>query len=211
MLGLQEVFWFALAALVLGFTPGPNMAYCVSRSLCQGKLAGLVSLAGVLLAYGVHVLATALGFTAVLLTAPAAFEAIRLAGAAYLLWLAWRAVRPNSVMALRLRTLQSARASALFGMGFFTNLLNPSAILFYLSLFPQFLRPERGTVIAQTLQLGAVQIAASGLVMGLMVCAVARLQPVVGMARAKWKDLPRYVLGGVFAALSLRLFTMQIA
>lgn len=211
MLASNEIFWFALAALVLGFTPGPNMAYCLSRTLCQGRLAGLISLSGVLAAYVVHVLATALGLTALLHTAPAVFDAIRFAGAAYLLWLAWVVLRPRTTLALRLRAVKPAPVAALFCMGFLTNLLNPKAILFYVALFPQFLRPERGSLILQSLQLGAVQIAASGAVMGLLVCGVSRLQPVFGTLHGAWQDVPRYLMAGVFAALALRLLTMEMA
>jgi threonine/homoserine/homoserine lactone efflux protein len=83
MLTWTELGWFALAALVLVLTPGPNMIYCVSRTLCQGRRAGFISLGGVLLGFLVHLLAAALGLTALLLAVPLAFDAIKLAGAAY--------------------------------------------------------------------------------------------------------------------------------
>ena len=209
MLTSNEIFWFALAALVLGLTPGPNMAYCLSRTLCQGRVAGLVSLAGILTAYGVHVMATALGLSAVLLAFPATFDAIKFAGAAYMLYLAWLVLRPGAAASLALRRLKPARTSALFCMGFFINLLNPKAVLFYVALLPQFLRPDRidadghGTLLFQSLQLGAVQVTMSGLVMGLLVCAVSRLQPVLDLHRGIWQSVTRYLMGGVFAALAL--------
>ena len=89
MLSYAELAWFALAALVLVLTPGPNMIYCISRTLSQGRSAGLVSLAGVALGFVVHLLAASFGLTALLLAVPLAFDAIKVAGAAYLLWLAW--------------------------------------------------------------------------------------------------------------------------
>ena len=82
MLTLAEIAWFALASLLLALTPGPNMIYCVSRTLIQGRRAGLVSLGGVLMAFLVHLFAAALGLTALLLAVPIAFDAIRIAGAA---------------------------------------------------------------------------------------------------------------------------------
>ena len=97
MLALQELGWFALASLVLVLTPGPNMIYCISRTLCQGRMAGMTSLAGVLAGFLFHLFAAALGLTALLMAVPLAFDAIKLAGAAYLLWLAWQAVRPGGV------------------------------------------------------------------------------------------------------------------
>ena len=212
MLTSNEIFWFALAALVLGLTPGPNMAYCLSRTLCQGRVAGLVSLAGILAAYGVHVMATALGLSAVLLASPATFDAIKFAGAAYLLYLAWLLLRPGAAVSLALRGLKPARTSALFCTGFFINLLNPKAVLFYVALLPQFLRPDRGdgVLVIQSLQLGAVQVSMSGLVMGLLVCCMSRLQPVLGAQGSVWQNMTRYLMGGVFAALALRLLTMRM-
>ena len=217
MLTLNETYWFALAALMLGLTPGPNMAYCVSRTVCQGRVAGLISLAGVLAAYGVHVLATALGLSAVLLASPAAFDALKLAGAAYLLYLAWLVLRPGAAATLARRRSHPiptpARASSLFCIGFFINLLNPKAVLFYVALLPQFLQPDRGhgALVVQSLQLGAIQIAMSGLVMGLLVCGFSRLQPVLGAPGSLWQNMTRYLMGGVFAALAVRLLTMRTA
>src|SRR5688500_14067481 len=87
MVPLNDLGWFALATLAMALTPGPNMIYCVSRTLSQGRAAGMVSLAGVLLAFIVHLLAAAFGLTALLLAVPLAFGVIKAIGAAYLLWL----------------------------------------------------------------------------------------------------------------------------
>ncbi len=139
MLVMHEIFWFAMAAVALGCTPGPNMAYCLSRALCQGRLAGLLSLCGVLAAHGVYALATALGLTALLLTAPAAFDVVRCTGVVYLLWLAWKMLRTARTLALRLHGAQPQprpmTALFLFCMGFAINLLNPKMLLFYAACF----------------------------------------------------------------------------
>jgi threonine/homoserine/homoserine lactone efflux protein len=82
---------------VLVITPGPNMIYCISRTLCQGPRAGLVSLGGVALGFVVHLLAASFGLTALLLAVPVAFDAIKIIGAAYLLWMAWQAVKPGGL------------------------------------------------------------------------------------------------------------------
>ncbi|MCB2033674.1 MAG: LysE family translocator, partial [Ottowia sp.] len=169
MFSLQELLLFALAALLLVLTPGPNMVYCVSRSLTQGPRAGLLSLVGVVLGFLVHLLAAALGLTALLLAVPMAFDAIRVAGAAYLLWLAWQAVKPGGAAPFEPRALPPAGRRRLLAMGFMTNLLNPKVAMFYLSFFPQFLHPERGHWLLQCLLLGAVQIAVSAAVNALLV------------------------------------------
>lgn len=147
----SELLLFALAALLLVLTPGPNMIYCVSRSLTQGARAGLLSLAGVVVGFGVHLLAAV----------PLAFDLLRIAGALYLLWLAWQAVRPGGVAPFEARALPHDGPRRLFTMGFLTNALNPKVALFYVSFFPQFLHPERGQWLLQGLTLGVVQISPS--------------------------------------------------
>ncbi len=204
MLEPHELAWFALAAIVLALTPGPNMIYCVSRTLVQGRRAGLISLGGVLLAFLVHLLAAALGLTAVLLAVPLAFDAIRFAGAAYLLWLAWQAVKPGGTAPFEPRALPADPPGKLFRMGFLTNLLNPKVAMFYLSFFPQFIHPDRGSVLWQSAQLGAVQIAGSGLVNTVMIVCAAGITAVLSQS-AGWLRAQRYVMGSVLAALAVRV------
>lgn len=208
MLTAQELGWFALAALVLVLTPGPNMIYCISRTLCQGRAAGLMSLAGVLLGFLVHLLAAALGLTALLMAVPLAFDAIRLAGAAYLLWLAWQAVKPGGSGPFQARQLPFDPPGTLFRMGFLTNLLNPKVAMFYLSFFPQFLHPERGPVLLQSLQLGAVQIGVSGSVNALLVLGAGAVSAWLSRSRS-WLLAQRWIMGGVLGALALRIAFMD--
>jgi threonine/homoserine/homoserine lactone efflux protein len=204
MLTWTELGWFALAALVLVLTPGPNMIYCVSRTLCQGRRAGFTSLAGVLLGFLVHLLAAALGLTALLLAVPLAFDAIKLAGAAYLLWLAWQAVRPGGTAPFQARELPVDRPAVLFRMGFLTNLLNPKVAMFYLSFFPQFLHPDHGPVLLQSLQLGAVQIGVSGAVNAAIVLGAGAITAFLSRSRG-WLQAQRWVMGGVLGALAVRI------
>lgn len=204
MFTFQELAWFALAALVLVLTPGPNMIYCVSRTLCQGRAAGLVSLGGVVLGFVVHLLAAALGLTALLLAVPLAFGAIKLAGAAYLLWLAWQAIKPGGLAPFQANALPHDRPRTLFFMGFMTNLLNPKVAMFYLSFFPQFLHPERGQLLLQSLQLGAVQIGVSAGVNTLIICFAAGIAGVLNR-KLSWMRVQRYVMGSVLGLLALRI------
>ncbi|VTU38052.1 LysE family translocator [Variovorax sp. PBL-E5] len=204
MLTANELAWFALAALVLVLTPGPNMIYCVSRTLCQGRSAGLISLAGVVLGFLVHLMAAALGLTALLLAVPLAFDTIRLAGAAYLLWLAWQAVKPGGTAPFEARLLPHDRPARLFSMGFLTNLLNPKVAMFYLSFFPQFLHPDRGSVLLQSLALGAVQIGVSGGINALLVLGAAGLTRFLSKSQG-WLRAQRYLMGSVLAALAVRI------
>ena len=204
MLTLTELAWFTVAALLLVLTPGPNMIYCVSRALCQGRGAGLISLSGVLLGFVVHLMAAALGLTALLIAVPFAFDAIRLAGATYLLWLAWQAVKPNGTAPFEARLLPHDGPARLFSMGFVTNLLNPKVAMFYLSFFPQFLHPDRGSVLLQSLALGAVQIVISGAINAMLVLGAAGITAFLSQSRG-WLLAQRYLLGSVLGALAVRI------
>ena len=208
MLTLEELGWYALAALVLVITPGPNMVYCISRTLCQGRAAGLVSLAGVLLGFVVHLAAATLGLSAVLLAVPVAFTAIKIAGAAYLLWLAWQAVRPGGGSPFEPRLLPHDSNAKLLRMGFVTNLLNPKVAMFCLSLLPQFLHPERGSVLLQSMQLGLVQIAVSGSVNSLLIFGAAGISAFLARSRG-WLLAQRYLMGSMLAGLALRIAFME--
>ncbi len=206
MFTLHELLWFALASLVLVLTPGPNMVYCVSRSLTQGPRAGLLSLAGVVLGLAVHLLAASLGLTALLLAVPLAFDAVRIAGALYLLWMAWQAVKPGGAAPFQTRALPRDGPRKLFAMGFMTNVLNPKVAMFYLSFFPQFLHPERGHWLLQCLALGAIQIAVSGGVNALLVVGAGHVSRFLNRS-PRWIAAQRWFMGTVLAALALRLLT----
>lgn len=210
MLTPQELLIFAFASLLLVLTPGPNMVYCISRSLTQGPRAGLLSLAGVIAGFGVHLLAASLGLTALLAAVPMAFDAIRIAGAAYLLWLAWQAVKPGGTAPFEARDLPHDTPRKLFLMGFMTNLLNPKVAMFYLSFFPQFLHPERGNWLLQSLTLGAVQISTSALVNALLVLFAARVALFMNRSQG-WMRAQRYVMGTVLGLLAVRLLTEKRA
>src|SRR3954451_2380855 len=120
---------FALVALSMVLTPGPNMIYLISRSICQGRVAGLISLAGVGLGFIVYILCAVFGITALIFAVPYAYDALRFAGALYLLWLAWQALRPGGQTPFQVRQLPADSPRKLLAMGFMTNLLNPKAAM----------------------------------------------------------------------------------
>jgi threonine/homoserine/homoserine lactone efflux protein len=195
---------FALVALGMVLTPGPNMIYLVSRSICQGRVAGLISLGGVALGFVFYMFCAALGITALVLAVPYAYDALRLAGAAYLLYLAWQAVKPGGRSVFAVRDLPADGAGRLFAMGFVTNLLNPKIAMLYLSLLPQFVDPAQGSVLAQSLLLGSVQIAVSVTVnAGIAVAAGGIAAFLAG--RPGWLLVQRWLMGTVLAGLALRM------
>ena len=197
---------FAVIALGMVLTPGPNMIYLVSRSVCQGRAAGFVSLAGVAAGFLVYMLCAALGITALVLAVPYAYDALRLAGALYLLWLAWQAVRPGGRSVFHVRDLPADSPRRLFAMGLVTNLLNPKIAVMYLSLLPQFVTPQAGSVLAQSLTLGLVQIAVSITVNATIVMAAGTMALFLAR-RPRWLAAQRWVMGTVLAALAVRIAT----
>jgi threonine/homoserine/homoserine lactone efflux protein len=199
-----ELAWFALAALVMVLTPGPNMIYLISRSLSQGRAAGVTSLFGVAAGFLVHMFAAAAGLTALFMSVPLAYDALRWLGAAYLAWLAWQALKPGASSPFQRGPLPTDSTARLFAMGFLTNALNPKIAVFYLSVFPQFVRPEHGSVFAQSLTLGFVQIAVSFAVNLAIVLSAARLAAWF-TRNPLWLRVQRWVTGCVLGGLALRL------
>lgn len=195
---------FSLLCLGLALTPGPNMMYLVSRSICQGRAAGLVSLGGVGLGFLVYMLAAALGITALLFAVPLAYDGLRLTGAAYLLYLAWGALKPGGRSPFQVRDLPVDSNRRLVAMGFFTNLLNPKAALLYLSLLPQFIDPARGSVLTQSLVLGSLQIIISLSINALIATAAGSVAAFLG-TRPRWALVQRWLMGTVLAGLGLRM------
>jgi threonine/homoserine/homoserine lactone efflux protein len=200
----SSLFAFALVAFGLVITPGPNMMYLVSRSICQGRAAGLVSLAGVGLGFLVYMVAAALGITALLFAVPFAYDVLRLAGAVYLLHLAWQALKPGGRSAFQVRELPADSNRRLIAMGFLTNLLNPKAAMLYLSLLPQFIDPARGSVLTQSLVLGSMQIVISLSVNALIASAAGTIATFLSV-RPAWMVVQRWLMGTVLAGLGLRM------
>ncbi|NML75140.1 LysE family translocator [Rhizobium sp. S-51] len=196
---------FALICLGMVLTPGPNMIYLVSRSICQGPAAGLVSLGGVALGFVFYMLMSALGITVLVMAVPFAYDLLRFAGAAYLLWLAWQALRPGGRSPFQVRDLPKDSPRKLFTMGLVTNLLNPKAAVLYLSLLPQFIDPSRG-VLLQSVVLGATQIAISVTVNATIAVTAGSIALFLA-GRPFWMTVQRWLMGTVLAGLALRMAT----
>ena len=208
MIDLHNWLLFAGAALLMVLTPGPNMLYLLSRSICQGRRAGVISLFGVASGFVVHMLAAAIGLSAIFLALPLAYEVLKWAGALYLLWLAWQTMKPGADSPFETRQLQPDSPRRLFFMGFLTNALNPKIAVFYLSIFPQFISPEHGSVFVQSVTLGLAQIVISFSVNLLIVLSAARIACWFAQ-NPGWLAAQRYVMGSVFIALAWRLVSEQ--
>ena len=193
---------FGLVAFSLAITPGPNMLYVISRSLSQGSAAGLVSLAGILIAFLVYMLLAACGITALLMAVPYAYDALRVAGALYLLYLAWGTLKPGGRSPFETQALTQHGRWRLIAMGFMTNLLNPKAAMLYLALLPQFLDPARGSLLSQAVVLGSIHICLSCLVNGSVALAAGRIA--LFLARKPlWLRIQRGFMGTVLTGLAI--------
>lgn len=201
---LTSLLTFALIALGMVLTPGPNMLYLVSRSICQGPAAGMVSLIGVALGFVFYMLAAALGITALVFAVPFAYDALRFGGALYLLYLAWQAVRPGGRSAFQVSALSIDGPRKLFAMGLVTSLLNPKVAVLYLSLLPQFVDPAKGSVFAQSLIFGFTQITISVSINALIALSAGSIAVFLN-GRPLWMVLQRWIMGTVLAGLAVRM------
>jgi len=200
----STILAFALVSLGMVLTPGPNMIYLISRSISQGRLAGLISLGGVALGFVVYMLCAAFGITAIVFAVPYAYDALRFAGAAYLLWLAWQAIRPGGRSPFQVHKLPADSPRKLFAMGLFTNLLNPKIAMLYLSLLPQFVDPAQGSVLGQSIALGATQIAVSVTVNAMIALAAGSIAAFLA-GRPLWLLLQRWLMATILGGLALRM------
>jgi len=202
---LSNLFAYGLISLGMVLTPGPNMIYLISRSICQGRMAGLVSLGGVALGFVVYMFCAALGITALVLAVPYAYDALRLGGALYLLYLAWQAVKPGGRSPFQVRDLPKDSPRKLFMMGFVTNLLNPKVAVMYLSLLPQFIDPSHhASVLAQSLVLGCTQIVISVSVNALIAVMAGSIAAFLAN-KPLWQIVQRWLMGTVLAGLAMRM------
>ena len=203
---VAHLITFALIALGLVMTPGPNMIYLISRSVCQGARAGMISLAGIGVGFLIYMLLAAFGITALVMAVPYAYDALRIGGAAYLLYLAGQAIRPGGRSPLAIKDLPADSPKRLFAMGLVTNLLNPKIAVMYLSLLPQFIEPGRGGVLGQSLALGTTQISVAMIGDGLIVLGAGAIARFLG-ERPGWATVQRWFMATVLGGLAVRMAT----
>ena len=205
MIPFNELLIFALAALVLVISPGPNMIYLISRSITQGRTAGLISLAGVICGFLFHIIMVSFGLTAILFAVPYAYTVLKAIGVIYLLYLAWQAIKPGSKGIFEAKKdLPVDGPAKLFRMGFLTNVLNPKVAVFYLSLFPQFIQPAYGSILTQSLLLGITQMLVSFTINFLIVLSAARVA-VWFAHKPQWIKVQKWFMASVLTALAAKM------
>jgi threonine/homoserine/homoserine lactone efflux protein len=198
----SDLLLFVGAGLLLNIAPGPDVLYIVGRSLSQGRLAGVVSALGIAAGCLVHIAAAAFGLSALILALPLAYDIVRYAGAAYLVWLGVRAFRAAPIG--RVQALQPVPLGRIFRQGMVTNMLNPKVAIFFLAFLPQFTDAGRGPLALQFLLLGSIFV-----VNGTVVCLAYALAAswLGGWLSARYgvSTWLNRTMGGLFIALGLRL------
>ncbi|NUR69200.1 MAG: LysE family translocator [Hamadaea sp.] len=206
MISFGALLGVAAVALGMVLTPGPNMMYVVSRSIGQGRRAGLISLGGVAVGFVVYIVATALGLSALFAAVPELYLAVKITGAVYIGWLAWKALRPGGVSVFTPVEVEAHPPRKLFLMGLVTNLLNPKAAIMYASMIPQFLDVEAGHLFWQSMQLGFVQFCVSIAVNSALIFAAGTIAVFLSR-RPSWLRIQRFVTGTLLGAIAVKLAT----
>lgn len=198
----QQWWVFVLASVFLLITPGPAVLYVVTRSLDQGRLAGMASVAGIALGTLGHVALTTFGVGALLSASPVAFALVKWGGAIYLVSLGVQRMRePQS--ALGMVRLAHQRLQRVFVQGVVVNLLNPKTALFFIAFLPQFVNPSE-PLAPQLFVLGVTFTALGAISDSLYALLAGGMQRALARERAAWlRGAQRYLIGGVFIALGL--------
>ena len=179
MVSIDALFGFSLIALGVALTPGPNMVYAMSRSLIQGRTAGMIALLGILFGSLGYLFPAALGVGVLLSNVPRVYDVLRVSGAIYLGYLAWKAVHSAGWTNVNSRPLAREGHAKLFRSGVLVSLLNPATALLYLTVIPKFVDPARGSALAQTLELGMAYVVINGSVKAIIVVLAGALARVV--------------------------------
>jgi threonine/homoserine/homoserine lactone efflux protein len=200
--GATNIGLFIGAALVLLLIPGPAVLYIVARSVAQGRMAGFVSDLGIHSATLVHVLAAALGLSALLASSALAFSIVKYAGAAYLIWLGLKKIFGRAEEVDADGNLPRHSYAHLFRDGFIVNLLNPKTALFFLAFLPQFVEPERGHLVTQVVFLGLLFAVLGFITDGCYAFLAGTAGKWLRQSR-RYLEVERYVSGTLFIGLGL--------
>ncbi|HEX4916843.1 MAG TPA: LysE family translocator [Limnobacter sp.] len=199
---MASLYAFLVVGALLSITPGPNMIYVISRSITQGRRAGLTSLGGVMVGYLFYLFGAAYGITAFFKTQPHAAQMLSACGSVYMAYLGWGAIRPGGRSPLEIRDqLPREHSGKLFVMGATTSLLNPKLALIFLTLLPQFIDEHQGRVLEQSLLYGGLLIAMFATVnAGMAVCSGSMAQFLA--RKPKWLLVQRLAMGCTLLALA---------
>jgi threonine/homoserine/homoserine lactone efflux protein len=195
---------FVIVGGMLAVTPGPNMVYVMSRSIAQGPRAGLMSLAGVMTGYFTYMFSAAFGITALFFAVPWAGRLLAGGGALYLISLAWKAIKPGGKSPFEITRQPDEPPRRLFAMGAATSLLNPKLALTFVSLLPQFIDHQAGSVFQQSIALGASLVVAFAAVNGCVAIGSGSLATFLA-SRPRWLNAQRWLMGAMLFTLGIKM------
>lgn len=200
MIPPEKLTLFILSSLALLVVPGPAVLYIVTRSLSQGRVAGVVSMLGVNSGALLHTLAAALGLSAILVSSALAFEVVKYAGATYLIYLGVRQFLSKS--SLEQMTIKHDSLLRIYAQGVFVSVLNPKLALFFFAFLPQFVDPTRGSVTLQMLGLGLTFVALAACSDGLYALLSSSLGRYL-QRNPRFARRQKYVTGSVYIGLGM--------
>lgn len=207
MLTIETALVFFAASVVLALAPGPDNLFVLAQSALHGRRAGWLVTLGLCTGLLGHTAAVVVGVAALFQASALAFTVLKIAGAAYLLYLAWQTLRaPTGVEDGP--AVPAAGAWALYRRGILMNLTNPKVSIFFLAFLPQFADPARGSIPLQMISLGALFMLSTVLVFG----AIAAVAGTLGQALARSTRVRRWmnrIAAAVFAGLALRLIVAE--
>ncbi|MFA6311896.1 MAG: LysE family translocator [Sterolibacterium sp.] len=210
MIPIETLAMFFAASLLLGLSPGPDNIFVLTQSALRGAAAGLVVTLGLSTGLVVHTTAVALGVAAIFQASALAFTALKLIGAAYLLYLAWQAFRASAVGVGGDGNKDIAVVShwQLYRRGIIMNVTNPKVSIFFLAFLPQFADPARGPLSVQMLLLGGVFIVSTLLVFGGVALLAGTLADWLKRSDQGQRLINR-IAGTVFVLLALKLASAE--
>ena len=203
MLGIHDLWLFVASGLLLNLTPGADTLFIATRSAALGWRFGVAAALGICTGCLVHVLAAALGLSAILATSPLAFTVVKWVGAAYLVYMGLNLLLQRQQAGQAPRALPPAAWSSVFVQGFLTNVLNPKVALFFLAFVPQFIAPAAPQKALAFLVLGGI-FTFNSLLWCLLLAWLAARMGKLGVNRRLQQWLQRGV-GGLFVGLGVRL------
>lgn len=205
---ISVILAFAVAAVVLAITPGPDMALQLSRTVNYGRAHGLVTMAGAMSGIAVHTTLVALGISVLIVAAPTLFWALKIVGAIYLLWLAWQAIVHGGGLKIAARAKRTPTLRESYATGVGINLLNPKVVLFFVTFLPQFVDHADPNAPGKLFFLGAEFIAVSIPLGVLTVLAAARIAHLLTSSRWVQRAL-NWGFAGVFTTFAGVILTAQ--
>ena len=207
MFEIQNILLFMLAGITLNFTPGPDMMYVITRSVTEGRYAGIASAFGIAGGTIIHTLAVAFGLTGLLLAVPSAYVIIKLVGAAYLVYLGFRTLfkrqKDGSLISGNKKSIKS-----IFYQGVLTNVFNPKVALFFLAFLPQFIDPSKGSIALQIILLGLI-FNTTGTIVNVIVAITASRLGNKLKTKLNNSSVFKWIAGTVFISLGIRLALLE--